>query len=103
MSKISIIAKLTAADGKSEALEQALRGVVEAAAEEPGLEVYSAHSSNDEPGIYYFFEIYRDDDAKAEHGKGDGMRAAMGAFAGLLAARPEVITMTPITDKGLDL
>jgi quinol monooxygenase YgiN len=66
MSKISIIAKLTAAD-------------------------------------YYFFEIYSDADAKAEHGKGDGMRSAMGAFAGLLAARPEVITMRPIVDNRLNL
>jgi quinol monooxygenase YgiN len=103
MSKISIIAKLTAAEGKSEALEQAIRDVVAAASEEPGLEVYSAHASDDEPGIYYFFEIYRDADAKEQHGKGERMRAAMGAFAGLLAARPEVITMTPIVDKGLNL
>jgi quinol monooxygenase YgiN len=101
--KISIIAKLTAAEGKSEALEQAICDVVAAASEEPGLEVYSAHASDDEPGIYYFFEIYSDADAKAEHGKGDGMRSAMGAFAGLLAARPEVVTMRPIVDKGLDL
>jgi quinol monooxygenase YgiN len=103
MSKISIIAKLTAADGRSEALGLAIRSVVEAAAEEPGLEVYSAHSSDDESGVYYFFEIYADAGAKAEHGKGEGMRAAMGAFAGLLAARPEVTTMTPIVAKGLNL
>jgi len=103
MSKISLIAKLTAVEGKTADLEDVLRGVIAAAEEEAGLEVYSAHAADDEPGIYYFFEIYRDDDAKAEHGKGEKMRAAMGAFAGLLAARPEVITMTPIAAKGLDL
>jgi len=103
MSKISVIAKLTAADGKSDELEQALRGVIAAAEEEAGLEIYSAHAADDEPGVYYFFELYRDDEAKAVHGKGEGMRAAMGAFAGVLAGRPEVIVMTPVTAKGLSI
>ncbi len=103
MSKISLIAKLTATEGKHGELEAAIRRVIEAADEEAGLEVYSAHSVNDEPGVYYFFELYRDDDAMAAHGKGDGMRDAMGAFAGLLAGRPEITMMTPLAAKGLDL
>ena len=103
MSKISLIAKLTAAEGKAGELEAVLANVISAADEEAGLEVYSAHAANDEPGVYYFFELYRDDEAKAVHGKGEGMRAAMGAFAGLLGSRPEIITMTPIAAKGLDI
>ena len=102
MSKISLIAKLTAVEGKADELEAALRGVVDAAAEEDGLEVYSAHRS-DEAGVYYFFELYRDQDAKDVHGKGERMRAAMGAFGGLLAGRPEITMMTPVAAKGLDL
>lgn len=103
MSKISVIAKLTAAEGKSSELEAVLANVIAASEEEEGLEVYSAHAANDEPGIYYFFELYRDDEATAAHGKGDAMRGAMGAFAGLLGARPEMITMTPVAAKGLDI
>lgn len=103
MSKISLIAKLTAVEGKEAELEAALRGVVEAAAEEDGLEVYSAHSADDEPGVYYFFELYRDQEAKDVHGKGDAMRAAMGAFGGLLAGRPEITMMTPVVAKGIDV
>ncbi len=103
MSKISVIAKLTAAEGKSEDLEVALRAVIAAASEEDGLEVYGAHAVDDEPGAYYFFELYQDRAALDVHGKGDGMRAAMGAFAGLLAGRPEVTYMTPVASKGLDL
>lgn len=102
MSKISLIAKLTAVEGKVDELEAALRGVIDAAAEEDGLEVYSAHRS-EEPGVYYFFELYRDQDAKDVHGKGERMRAAMGAFGGLLAGRPEITMMTPVAAKGLDL
>jgi quinol monooxygenase YgiN len=101
MPKSSLIAKLIAADGKSEELEAALRGVVAAAAEEDGLEVYSAHAADDEHGVYYFFELYRDQDAVDVHGKGPDMQAAMGAFAGLLAGRPEITRMTPVAAKGL--
>ena len=103
MSKISLIAKLTAAEGKAQELETALRGVIDAAEEEAGLEVYSAHRAVDEPGVYYFFELYRDQEAKDVHGKGERMRAAMGAFGGLLAGRPEITMMTPVAAKGLDL
>ncbi len=103
MSKISLIAKLTAAEGKHTELEAAIRHVIATADEEEGLEVYSAHAVNDEPGAFYFFELYRDDEAVAAHGKGDAMRAAMGAFGGLLAGRPEITTMTPVAAKGLDL
>lgn len=103
MSKISLIAKLTAADGKADDLETALRGVIDAAAEEDGLEVYSAHAVADEPGVYYFFELYRDQAAIDVHGKGERMRAAMGAVGGLLAGRPELTMMSPVAAKGLDL
>lgn len=103
MSKISLIAKLTAADGKHDELEAAIRHVIAAADEEEGLEVYSAHAVVDEPGAFYFFEVYRDDEAVAAHGKGDGMRSAMGAFGGLLAGRPEITRLRPVAAKGLDL
>ena len=103
MSKISLIAKLTAVEGKEAELEDAMRGVIAAADEEDGLEIYSAHRADDEPGVYYFFELYRDDEAKSVHGKGDGMRAAMGAFGGLLAGRPEITMMSPVAAKGIDI
>lgn len=103
MSKIALIAKLTAADGKADELEAAIANVVQAAEEEPGLEVYAAHKVGDQPGIFYFYELYSDGDALGVHGKGDRMRAAMGAFAGLLAGRPEVTMMSPVGAKGLDV
>lgn len=103
MSKISLIAKLTAVEGKQAELEAALRAVVDAAAEEDGLEIYSAHHSDDEPTVFYFFELYRDQDAKDVHGRGERMRAAMGGFAGLLAGRPEITTMSPVAAKGIEI
>ena len=103
MSKISLIAKLTAQDGKAAEFEEALHAMIVASEEETGLEIYSVHRVDDQPGVYYFFELYTDADAVAVHGKGDGMKAAMGAVGGLLAAPPEIIRATPVVAKGLDL
>lgn len=103
MSKISLIAKLTIAEGKNEEVEQRLAELIAAAEEEQGLEVYSAHRDNEDPNTYYFFEMYRDDEALSVHGKGDQMRGAMKALGGLLAGRPEVTRMTPLVGKGLSL
>ncbi|MEZ5379098.1 MAG: putative quinol monooxygenase [Acidimicrobiales bacterium] len=101
MSKITLIAKLTAAEGKAEELEAAFANLIAAADEEPGLEVYSVHADRSEPGVYYFFEMYTDADALAVHGKGDGMKAAMGALGGLLGARPEITKLEAVVAKGL--
>lgn len=103
MTKVSLIAKLTAIEGREAELEAALRDVIAAAAEESALEIYSVHRSKDEPSVYYFFELYTDAAALEVHGKGDRMRAAMAAVRGLLIERPEVTLMTPVTAKGLDL
>lgn len=104
MSKISLIAKLTAADGKADELKAALENMIAAADEEPALEIYSVHADNADPNVFYFFELYADQAALDVHGKGDGMKAAMGALGGgLLGGRPEITMLTPISAKGMDL
>ncbi len=103
MSKISLIAKLTAADGKADELATALADLIAAADSEPGLEIYSAHVTADDPNTFYFFELYSDEEALAVHGKAEPMVGAMKALGGLLAGRPEVTMMNPVVAKGLDL
>jgi quinol monooxygenase YgiN len=103
MSKISVIAKLTAAEGKEAELQDALDALISAADEEPGLEVYSCHTTDAEPGVFYFFELYSDADAGRAHGQGDRMKSAMAAVGSLLAGRPEITRMTPIAAKGFDV
>ena len=102
MSKISIIAKMTAAEGKSDELEARFAELIAAAEEEAGLEVYSVHKDTKNEGTYYFFELYQDGDALGVHGKGERMKPAMKALgADLLAGRPEIIMMAPVAAKGL--
>lgn len=103
MSKISLIAKLTAAEGKSEELNAALVALAAAGSEEPGLEIYSFHRSKDDENVIYAFELYTNQEALDVHGKGETMKAAMGAMGGLLGARPEVTLLDPVSAKGLDI
>ena len=103
MSKISIIATLTAAEGKADELVAGLEALIEAADEEPGLEVYSLHRDPDDPNTLYFFELYTDQDSFAVHGKGEKMAAAMAALGGLLGGRPDVKVLSPVAAKGLAL
>lgn len=102
MSKVSIIAKLVAAEGKGPELEAKLAELVAAADSEDGLEVYAASADNGEENVYWFFELYSDADALKVHGKGDEMKAAMGALGPFLAGRPEVHVSRPVVAKGLE-
>ena len=101
MSKVSLIAKLTCAEGKNDEFEAALAGMIDASNEEAGLEIYSAHRGED--NIYWFFELYTDGDALGVHGKGDGMKTAMAAIGPHMGAKPEVNVCTPVVAKGMDL
>lgn len=103
MSKISLIAKLHAADGKADELQSALIELIGAADEEDGLEIYSLHRDPNDGSVFYFFELYRDQGALDVHGKGEAMASAMGAMGGLLGGRPEITMLDPVAAKGLDL
>ncbi len=103
MSKISLIAKLHAADGKADELQAALIELIGAADEEDGLEIYSLHRDPNDGSVFYFFELYRDQEALDVHGKGEAMAAAMGAMGGLLGGRPEITMLDPVAAKGLEL
>ncbi len=103
MSKISLIAKLTAAEGKTEELATALGALISAADEEDGLEIYAAHRDAANDDVFWFYELYAGQDALDVHGKGDGMKAAMAALGALLGARPEITMLRPLVAKGIDV
>lgn len=102
MEKITLVAKLTVAEGKVDEAKAALADLIAAADEEPGLEVYACSQDQNDEQIFWFFEVYSNGDALAVHGKGDAMKPAMGALGGVLAGRPEITLMNPIVAKGLD-
>lgn len=77
MSKISLIAKLTAAEGKADELKAALENLATAGDEEAGLEIYSFHVDNNDPNVIYAFELYTDQAALDVHGKGETDRKSV--------------------------
>ena len=63
MSKVGIIAKMTAKQGQRSALVAALQPLLDAAKDEPGTEVYAMHTDAATPELVWFYELYTDQDA----------------------------------------
>jgi quinol monooxygenase YgiN len=101
VSKIAVIAKLTAAPGKRDDLVAVLTAQVAAVNDEAGTEIYALLTSNDDDTSVYFFERYTDADALKAHSTSDGMKALGPKLKGLVAAAPEIIRLTPVAAKGI--
>jgi quinol monooxygenase YgiN len=101
MAKVALVAKMTAASGKRDELVEAFGPLYEAVAGEEGTEIYALHLDATDADVVWFYELYRDGDALAAHGGSEAMKAMGGAFASLLAGRPELIFLTPVRAKGL--
>ena len=100
MSKVSLMAKLTAHEGKGDELAAAFDGLFAHCETEPGTEVYVLSRLADDPDSFFFFELYVDSDALAAHGSSDAMKAA-GASFGPLIKESELLIGAPIKGIGL--
>ncbi|MCC6386418.1 MAG: antibiotic biosynthesis monooxygenase [Dehalococcoidia bacterium] len=89
---LTIVAKLQAAEGKADELKAILTGMVaQVKANEAGaVPVYSLHESSTEPGLFLFYEQYRDAEALAAHGKTEHMAAMNASLKGMLGGRPVI-------------
>ncbi len=101
MSKVSMVGTITCQDGKGPEMEAVLTRMVEAARDEPGVEVYSYHRADD--GTFRFFALMSDEASMRGHGQSAAMQAAMAAFRPLMAAPPQMTVTTPIAAIGLDV
>ncbi len=55
MSKISMMGTIKCQDGKADEMAQVLTAMVDAATDEPGVEIYSYHRSDDD--TFWFFAL----------------------------------------------
>lgn len=101
MSKRSVMGTFTCQDGKAEEAEEALTAMVEAARDEPGVEIYSYHRG--EGDTFWFFALMADEASLQNHGQSEAMQAAMASFMPLLAGQPQMTNTTPVAALGLDL
>jgi quinol monooxygenase YgiN len=98
---VSVIAKLTAKEGKRDELVSHLGKLLDVVSEEPGTLVYSVHASKDDPDVVYFFELYTDQSALTAHAGSEGLKAAGAGMGDLLGGRPELYTCELVMAKGL--
>ena len=103
MTKVALVAKMTAAEGKRDELVEAFGPLYETVAKEEGTEIYALHLDTGDPNVVWFYELYRDMDALTTHGGSEAMKAAGGQLASLMAGRPELTILTPVRAKGLSL
>ena len=101
MSKVAVVVKLQAADGKRDELIEAFSGLFDAVAGEDKTEVYALHRDAADENVLWFYELYTDQDGFNAHGTSEAMKAAGGALGSLLAGRPEMSFLTPVRAKGL--
>ena len=103
MSKIAVMAKLVAAEGKGDELEAVLSKMLPVVEGEEGTLAYALHRANDNPDVFWFYELYTDEAALGAHSSSDAMKEMFGSLAGLLEGRAELIVSTPVGGKGLPL
>ena len=102
MTQVAVIAKLTAAEGKSEELTGAIADLVTQVQDgEPGTLVYAAAQDTTDPNVFWFYEFYESADAATAHSTGAALAKAGERMRGVLAGPPEVHRLTPISAKGL--
>ncbi len=104
MAKTSVIAKITAADGRRDDLVVELNKMFPQVESEDGTELYVLHEDVGDANVVWFYELYSDMDALGAHSGSEAMVALMGALSGdLVGAPPELSILNPIGAKGLSL
>ncbi len=101
MSKISMMGIVTCQEGKADEMAAVLTEMVDAARQEPGVEIYSYHRGEDDR--FWFFALMTDQESMQHHGQSDAMKTAMASFGPLMAAPPEMSVTTPVAAIGLDI
>lgn len=101
MSKIAVLAKLTAKEGMRAEVAEILAAQIALVADEQGTEVYAVHTDASDEVTLWFYELYTDKASLEFHGSTDAMKALGPKLAGKMAARPELIMLNPVAAKGL--
>jgi quinol monooxygenase YgiN len=100
MTRVAVIARMTAKEGRRAELVEGLKKLVAATESEPGTLVYAMNVSSKEPDVVWFYELYSDQDALRAHGSSDAVKATA-SLAEFMAGRPELHVLELVADKGL--
>jgi quinol monooxygenase YgiN len=78
MSNVSVIATITAKDGRGDEIIAAFDGAKDAVAAEAGTLQYVLHRNQNNPNVFYVTELYADQAALDAHMAGPAMAALAG-------------------------
>ncbi len=101
MGKVSMMGTITCQDGKGDEMAKVLAAMVEAARDEPGVEIYSYHRG--EGDSFSFFALMSSEEAMQQHGQSAAMQSAMQDFMPLMAGPPQMAPATPIAAVGFEI
>jgi len=101
MGKVTMMGTITCQEGKGDEMAAVLTRMVDAAKDEPGVEVYSYHRG--EGDSFAFFALMSSAESMQGHGQSEAMQVAMAEFMPLMAAPPQMTMYTPVAGIGLDL
>src|SRR5580658_3892949 len=90
MSKVAVIAKITALPGLRDEVAAVLSEVGKATEGEPGTLFYAMNLDSAEEDVIWFYEVYEDQAALAAHGGSEAMKAAGAKLRDKAAGRPEL-------------
>jgi (4S)-4-hydroxy-5-phosphonooxypentane-2,3-dione isomerase len=100
MPNVALLAKFRVKEGKGEELVAAFNSFFEHVNQEPGTLLYVMNRAKDDTDVFWFSELYADDDAFAAHSGSEAMAKAMPTL-GPLIAESELILGEPVLAKGL--
>lgn len=87
---IVVVAKIKATQGQEPEMEKALLDMIPKVKEEPGTLVYTLHRDQNEPGVFLFYEKYKDMDALLAHSATPYFKALFKTIKPLMEGSPEI-------------
>lgn len=78
MAMVSVVATITAKDGRGDEVIAAFERARQAVAAEPGTLLYALHRNQNNPNVFYVTELYEDQAALDAHMAGEAMQALAG-------------------------
>jgi quinol monooxygenase YgiN len=101
MSKIAVIAKITALEGKRPEVVAGLGPMLDNVESEEGTLLYQMLEDQVDENTIWMYELYTDQAAFDAHSSSEAMKALGHSLGGLLAGRPELFFTKPVGGKGL--
>jgi quinol monooxygenase YgiN len=97
---VTVVAKIKAKAGSEAEVEKAFREMIgNVRAKEPDTLVYTLHRSAQDPTVFVFYEVYKDQAALDAHGKTDHMKALGAKIGPHLDGRPSIDVLTEVERK----